>query len=119
MPGQDSSDVTLASVDPTLLSCWEEKVKQGADCSLHLQHKKGVITTILKCSSTRKAPCSSKNAQARKKQKKKTSKKKLGALLSYQQQLVDEKGLPPSNLIVQLVAASSYGTTEVEHYFKC
>ena len=54
MQDLDSSDVTLASVDATLLSCWEEKVKQGADCSLHLEHRKGVIITILKCSSKRK-----------------------------------------------------------------
>ena len=30
-------------------------MKQGASCSLRLEHKKGVITTTLKCSSTRKA----------------------------------------------------------------
>ena len=94
-------------------------MKQGADCSLHLQHKKGVITTTLKCSSTRKTPCSSKNAQAEKKQKKKTSKNKFEALLSYHQRLVDEKGLPPSKLMVQLAAASSSVSTEVEHDFKC
>ena len=29
MPEVDILDVTLASADPTLLSCWEEMVKRG------------------------------------------------------------------------------------------
>lgn len=112
MPPQDSTDVTFASADPALLACWEEKVKQGASCSLLLEHKKGVITTTLKCSSTRKAfnaeGCSpSFNSQAEKKKKKQGNKKKLKALLSYQECLVREKGLPPSNLMMQHAAANS------------
>ena len=48
MPEVDILDITLASADPTLLSCWEEKVKQGIDCSLTLTHSKGRVTTIFK-----------------------------------------------------------------------
>ena len=92
MPPQDSPDVTFASADPALLACWEEKVKQGASCSLLLEHKKGVITTTLKCGSTRKAF----NAEG--------NRKKLKALPSYQERLVREKGLPPSNLMLQTVS---------------
>ena len=45
MPEVDIRDDTLASADPTLLSCWEEKVKQGIECSLVLKHSKGKIVT--------------------------------------------------------------------------
>ena len=45
--------VTLASADPQLLLCWEEKVRLGAECSLSLKHSKGKIVTILKSSSLR------------------------------------------------------------------
>ena len=48
MASKPIPDVTLACVDPALLQCWEEKVRQGADCSLLLKHRKGKITTILK-----------------------------------------------------------------------
>ena len=36
---QDSQDVTLASADPDLLSCWERKVKQGRECSFLLEYR--------------------------------------------------------------------------------
>ena len=44
-------DVTLASADPHLVLCWEEKVRLGAECFLLLKHSKGKIITILKSSS--------------------------------------------------------------------
>ena len=46
-------DVTLAFADISLLQCWEEKVRQGAECSLILKHNKGRTITILKSSSQR------------------------------------------------------------------
>ena len=100
MPPQDSTDVTFASADPALLACWEEKVKQGASCSLLLEHKNGIITTTLKCSSTRKAfnaeGCSpSFNSKAEKKKKKQGNKKKLKVLLFYQERLVSRRDYHP------------------------
>ena len=47
------SDVTLASVDADVLSCWESKVKLGLECSLILKHSKGKITTTLQFSKRR------------------------------------------------------------------
>ena len=43
----DKSDVTLAPVDPALLLPWEEKVRQGMDCSLLLKHSIGKIFSTL------------------------------------------------------------------------
>ena len=126
MQDLDSSDVTLGSVDPTVLSCWE-KMKQGADFSLHLEHRKGVITSILKCSSIRKTfdpkgiP-SSKHSQAENKKKKQGSEKKLHSLLAYHQRLVQEKGLPPCNLMLQHAAVTSPQSSaniESENQFNC
>ena len=126
MQDLNSSDVTLGSVDTTVLSCWE-MMKQGADCSLHLEHRKGVITTILKCSSIRKTfdakgiP-SSKHSQAENKKKKQGSEKKLHSLLAYDQRLVQEKGLPPCNLMLQHAAVTSPQSSaniESENQFNC
>ena len=41
MPSGDSPDITLAHVDPVILSSWERRVKQGKDSSLLLKHSKG------------------------------------------------------------------------------
>ena len=112
MPEVDIRDVTLASADPTLISCWEEKVKQGLDCSLLLRHSKGKVITTLKCSVVRKppeakedchlTPSSQAELKGRKKKKNKGGKKKkLESLLSYHQRLVEERGLPPSRLMLQ------------------
>ena len=48
MAAADFLNGTLVLVDPSILSCWEEKVKQGLDCSLMLKHSKGVVNTIFK-----------------------------------------------------------------------
>ncbi len=40
MAGKDSTDVTLAHVDPSLVSCWDKMVKRGEECSLLLKHSK-------------------------------------------------------------------------------
>ena len=53
MAGKVIPDVTLASADPQLVLCWEEKVRLGAECSLLLKHTKGKFVTILKSSSLR------------------------------------------------------------------
>ena len=124
MPVPDYCDVTL--VDPALLSCWEEKVKQGVECSLLLEHSKGKVTTILKCTTPEKpkarAPNLVSTSQAEKKKTRKKNKggkkKKLEALLSYHQRLVEEKGLPPSRLMLQhaaAVPAPSPSTFSCEH----
>ena len=59
-------DVPLVSADASLLSCWEEKVKLGVDCSLVLKHSKGKVVTILKCSSAiaKRPPTSSSSPAA-------------------------------------------------------
>ena len=45
MVAPNITDVTLASVDPALLLCYEEQVKQGKDCSLTLKYQGDKITT--------------------------------------------------------------------------
>ena len=47
MSGQDSIDVTLAYVDPSLLSCWQEMVKRGEEGTLMLKHSRGQVTATL------------------------------------------------------------------------
>ena len=51
MSGVESNGVTLALVDSSILSCWEEMVKQGKECSLTLKHCKGKITVELQSTS--------------------------------------------------------------------
>ena len=53
MSGPDSIGVTLAHVDPSLLSCWEGMVKRGEECSLLLKHSKGRVVATLQCAT----PC--------------------------------------------------------------
>ena len=120
MAAADFLNGTLVLVDPSILSCWEEKVKQGLDCSLMLKHSKGMVNTILKCNVVVGSPdarkpspqsaASSPQTQERKKKKKKKRKnnggrKKLESLISYQERLTKEKGLPPSRLMLQHAAA--------------
>ena len=111
MPEVDIRDVTLASADPTLLSCWEEKVKQGVECSLVLKHSKGKIVTTLSCSVPRNPdaripPPPAPASKPKKRRKRGGGQKRLEALLSYQQRLVEEKGLPPSRLMLQHAAVA-------------
>ena len=124
----DFSDVPLAPVDASLLSCWEEKVKQGVDCSLVLKHSKGKVITILKCSevvlkcpearNSSPLPSSTSLPHAEEKKKRKRNKggkkKKLESMLSFHQRLVDEKGLPPSRLMLEHAAPSSEIGTEFQ-----
>ena len=105
MPDQDFIGVTLAHVDPALLSCWEEMVKQGAECSLLLKHNKGKVIATLQC--TTSSVTSPSSSSAKKKKSKGNKEKKLERLLAYHQRLVVEKGLPPSRLMEQHAAASS------------
>ena len=115
MSSDDSSGVTLALVDPSLLSSWEGMVKRGVECSLLLKHSKGKIIATLQ--STTPSPCPSlsssktspSSAEKRKKRKKRkgSKEKRLKDLLAYHQRLVVEKGLPPSRLMEQHAAASA------------
>jgi len=136
MAGANFLDHNLVSVDPSILSCWEEKVKEGFDCTLLLKHSKGKVTTILKCSKL----VASSDARAsvpqlavsptqvevakRKKKRRKMSKKKLESLLSYQERLAREKGLPPSRLMLQhaavvppLPASKEFQCDQCEFFF--
>ena len=123
MSGVESSGVTLALVDSSLLSCWEEMIKQGKECSLVLKHNKGKVTTTLQSTSCLPHP----SLSASKKTRKKASKKKrLEGLLAYHQRLVEERGLPPSRLMLQQAAAASPSTSHLsqspgpnEEQFKC
>ena len=126
MAAADSMDVTLVPVDTSILSCWEEKVKQGIECSLLLKHSKGKVITTLKCSLDLQPPKArdvsslTPSTQAEKKErvkKKKTNskggkKRKLASLLAYQQRLVVEKGLPPSRLMLEQAAQTQLSTPE-------
>ena len=120
MAAADFSDVPLALADASLLSCWEEKVKHGVDCSLVMKHSQGKVITILKCSAVVVKNPEARNSstvfssptlphagEKRKKKKKRNNwgkKKKLAAMLSYHQRLVVEKGLPPSRLMLEHAA---------------
>ena len=111
-PPKDSQDVTLALADPDMVLCWEQKVKQGRECSLLLEFKNGNVTTTLKVSKTRsfeaKTPrVDSKSLAEKKGTKKKKKKHDLPKLLAYHKRLVEEKGLPPSNLMLKHAAEAS------------
>ena len=43
MGGEDFVGVTLANVDPSIVSCWDKMVKQGGECLLLLKHSKGKV----------------------------------------------------------------------------
>ena len=109
----DIHNVTLASADPALLLFWENMVRQGTECSLLLKHSKGKIITILKSTGPRifkqkdpsPTPPDSTPAEKKKKKKRGNKQKRLEALLSYHQRLVQEKGLPPSKLMLQHAVA--------------
>ena len=107
--------MTLAQVDPAILTCWEEMLKRGEECSLLLKHSKGRVTfslqgiTSAKSSSVAEissSPVSSAKNKKKKRKQKRRSKKRLEALLSYHQRLVEEKGLPPSRLMLQQAGAA-------------
>ena len=81
------------------------------ECSLFLKHRRGKIITILQCTNFKSPEAKIKTAVLTppaevKKLKKKRNKKRLEALLSYLQRLVEEKGLPPSRLMLQHAAAA-------------
>ena len=111
MSGEDSVGVTLAHVDPSLVSCWNKMVKQGEECSLLLKLSKGKVVATLQCSTPVKTSTSmsssSPSALEKKKKRKGSKKKKLEKLLAYHQRLVVEKGLPPSRLMEEHAALST------------
>ena len=117
MAAANSMDVTLVPVDTSILSCWEEKVKQGIECSLLLQHSKGKVITTLKCSVDLQPPkagsvrhlapstqAEEKGRTKKKKNNKGGKKRKLESLLAYHQRLVEERVLPPSRLMLEQAA---------------
>ena len=112
MAAPDFPNVPLASADPALLLCWEEKVRQGLECSILFKHRRGKITTTLQtsCSNSLAAKTNVKvtvpQAEKTKKKKKPMNTKRLQALLSYHQRLVNERGLPPSRLMLQHASAA-------------
>ena len=127
MAAANSLDVTLVPVDTSILSCWEEKVKQGIECSLLLKHSKGKVITTLKCSvdlqppkagSVRHlAPSTQAEEKGRTKKKKKNKggkKRKLESLLAYHQRLVEERGLPPSRLMLEQAAQKQLSSPSKE-----
>ena len=127
MSAPDSSDVTLALVDANVLACWESKVKLGLECSLLLKHSEGKITTTLQYSSSAFPPPLSQAEKVNKKEQRrkkiKRSAKKFEALLAYQKRLVEEKGLPPSRLMLQHAAVNTSSCSPVsepdKEGFKC
>ena len=123
MSGKDSTDVTLAHVDPSLVSCWDKMVKRGEECSLQLKHSKGRVIATLQCTTTVKPSTSSPSLSlsAKKKKRKGGKKKKLEKLLAYHQRLVAEQGLPPSRLMEEHAATSPTPSTKVtrEKQFHC
>ena len=118
MSSKDSGEVTLALVDPSLLSSWEEMVKRGEECSLLLSHSKGKITATLQCTkpspSSSLATASPSPPQAKRKKNKGNKERRLKSLLAYHQRLVDEKGLPPSRLMEQHTVATELNPSNPE-----
>ena len=121
-------DVTLACADPAILQCWEEMVRQGAECSLLLKHSNVRSETILKSISVNPKPRVQSSAPPasspveRKKRNKGSTKKSLGALLAYHQRLVVEKGMPPSRLMLKHAAEAALHPVQAEQTpndFKC
>ena len=113
----DSQDVTLACSDSDLLQSWGKKVKQRRECSLLLEYKNGKVKTTLKVckvlKSEARAPTTDSKSLAEIKKKKK-GEKKLSKRLAYHKRLVDEKGLPPSNLMLQQAAESTSSSPPAE-----
>ena len=112
MSAEEISDVTLAHVDPCLVSCWDNMVKRGDECSLVLKHSNGRVIATLQCATTTQPTTSvasspSLSSSAKRKKKKKKKKQNLEKLLAYHQRLVVEKGLPPSRLMEEHAATSS------------
>ena len=66
MAAPDFPDVTLAHADPALLLCWEEKVRQGVECTLLLKHSRGKVITIIKCRKSLKSDQAEKKKKTRK-----------------------------------------------------
>ena len=128
MAAANSVDVTLVPVDTSILSCWEEKVKQGIECSLLLKHSKGKVITTLKCSVGWPIPNAGSNrhltpstqakekggTKKKKKNNKGGKKRKLESLLAYHQHLVEEKGLPPSRLMLEQGAQKQLSSPSTE-----
>ena len=105
MSSEDSLGVTLALVDPSLLSSWEGMVKRGEECSLLLMHSKGKITATLQSttptpSSAMSSSPSSTSSAGKRKKTKGSKEKRLKALLAYHQRLVVEKGSCSSMLLL-------------------
>ena len=126
MPGEDNIDVTLACVDPALVSSWDKLVKQGKECSLLLKHSKGKVIATLQCTTPSTPSTLSSSASlpssAKRKKKKGGKKRKLDKLLAYHQRLVVEKGLPPSRLMEEHAAISSAPSNQsagANKKFKC
>ena len=127
MAGKDSTDVTLAHVDPSIVSCWDKMVMQGKECSLLLKHSKGKVIATLQCTmqikTTNSSNFSTPSAEEEKKKKKRkgSKKRKLEKLLAYHQRLVAEKGLPPSRLMEEHAALSVSPSAKItsEKQFKC
>ena len=118
MPGEDSADVTLAHVDPSLVSCWDKMVKQGKECSLLLKHSKGKVVATLQCTTPVKTslPSLAPSAKEKKKKRKGSKKRRLEKLLAYHQRMVEEKGLPPSRLMEEHAASAK---PSCEKQFNC
>ena len=88
-------------------------MKKGVECSILIKHSRGKITTILTTNRSRDIdakvpdPVTSQAEKMVKKKNKGGRKKRLEALLSYHQRLVEEKGLPPSRLMLKHAVAAS------------
>ena len=82
MSGQDSTDVTLANVDPSLLSCWQEMVKRGQECSLLLKHRSDKVIATLQYTTTRSSSPSNSSSAKKRKKNKGNKEKRLEALLA-------------------------------------
>ena len=122
------TDVTLANADHTLLQCLDEKVSKGVECSLTLKHSKGRVTNILTSRSPRipvpRSPKPAPHTPSGETLRKRGSKpKRLEALLSYKKRLVEQKGLPPSRLMLEQPAAAPAsapaGQSQETSTFKC
>ena len=101
-------------------------MRQGLECTLTIKHKQGKITTVLHCHSNvslEARALSSSIFQADKQKKKRKNKggktKKLESLILYHQGLVEEKGLPASELMKKHAASSPDIQPKDSNQFSC
>ena len=103
----DANLIHPSNSDKDILIAWNDLVSKGVDCSLFLKHRKGGVSTTLKCYKHNliKDPSHASNsispATRKKSRSSKEKERRFKSLIHFQQQLSRNHGLPPSRLMIQ------------------